>query len=220
MKKILIFITLIFAFSNLYSQDKKFLSAEIEGSSHYYFMPAEDNIHLYFNYGTSFSVAMKYEQMKMGLGINYSTKNAYQDHSWDRYRERTEYTIKYIGFLLSGTYDVYSSNKLNVNCLAGFLYKNSVQYDIAAHRTNITDLTDITDRADKYDEHNVYLRLGAGISKPISSNFNLNLLLFFDYKIMQDIDNSIPTHYWRPDLPGDRFSMGLKLGIEYAFIRY
>jgi hypothetical protein len=215
MKKTIVCIVMTFCFFELYSQDKNCISAEIDGNGYYYFM----NVNRYnnFNYGYSFILSRYIHKIKVSFGINYAKKNSYlnihiEPTSWLDSLNKIEYDIKYLNFPIFVTFDLYSFNKVKINCLGGVVFDKIINYDITTHYQNKSNITEKNIQAGQ--KLGLSFRFGIGLTKAILPCVNLNLSPFIDYKVMLDYREQRPDYR---NLTDDRFSFGLKLGVEYLF---
>lgn len=213
MKKTIVFILMAFCFFELYSQEENCLSAEIDGSSYHYFM--NEGRHNDFNYGYSFILSKYIHNIKVSFGANYSTKNTYlniQPTSWLDSLNKIDYNISYLNFPIFVTFNVYSFNKLKITCLGGVVFNKIINYDITTHYQNKSKITEKNIQAGQ--NLGLSFRFGIGLTKSIFPNVNLNFSPFIDYKAMLDYREQRPDYR---NLTDDRFSFGLKLGVEYLF---
>ncbi len=214
MKKIIIFLIFTIYASNIFGQKENNFS--IEGDVNYYYHNISKNTKNNFNYGFSILLSKYINRLKVGFGTNFATKNYFYEISpniSNSFANKREYKLKYLNFPFLLDINVLNSkNRIHINVLSGLILNKVIDYDIATYYTNKQPLYE--NKTDIEMKLGLSLRLGTNISFKINNNIRLNVGTFADYKL---ILNSISQRPDYSNLPDNRFSVGLKTGIEYLF---
>lgn len=193
-----------------FSQKKENFSIETDVNYYYYYL-GDKNIS-YFNSGFSLLGSYSIDKLKISSGINLSTKDYYLnfDPNITDYLSKLDYKIRYINFPVLLNYTVYSSPKYKTDILGGVVFDRIIGYDIISHYSNKDPIVEKNIEVDQ--KTGVSVRLGIGISRYINPHLLITLSPFTDFKIEIEKIESKPNYH---NLPNDRLSFGLKLGIEY-----
>ena len=214
MKKIFIFIILTICVFKMYGQKENYFS--IEGDVNYYYHFISKYTKNNFNYGFSVTLWQHIKKIKIGIGTNYSTKNYYYKVSPDisnSFANKREYKLKYLNFpFLLDVNILNPNNRLYINILSGIILNKVIDYDKITYYTNKQPLYE--KETDAEMKLGLSLRLGSAVSYKINKNISFSATPFADFKL---ILNSISQQPDYSDLPDNRFSVGLKIGVEYLF---
>ncbi len=104
------------------------------------------------------------------------------------------------------------NNRLYINILSGIILNKVIDYDKITYSTNKQPLYE--KETDAEMKLGLSLRLGSAVSYKINKNISFSATPFADFKL---ILNSISQRPDYSDLPDNRFSVGLKIGVEYLF---
>ncbi len=174
----------------------------------------------YFSINTggyfSINISKHYKKVKIGIGTNYSTKNYFYEVSStisNNFANKKEYKLKYLNFPFLLDFNVLNpNNRLYISVLSGIMFNKVIDYDKATYYTNKPPLFE--KETDVGMKLGLSIRLGSNISYKINKSIYLNTTPFADFKL---ILNSISQRPDSSNLPDNRFSVGLKIGIEYLF---
>lgn len=212
MSKIILSLLFFIGVFNTYSQSKDYISTEFDANYYYYFV--ENNSSNNFNYGFSFLVAKYISKLKIGTGISYATKS-YNSQGYPYYsiRER-DYNLEYLSIPVIANIEVFSHKKFSSSILTGFKFNQIVDYNIKTHYLNGETLTENNLLDNK--KLGIAFMIGTTFSKLFGNKYALNLSPLINFNLISDHYNQRPDYR---NIPGDKISIGLKIGIEYLFIK-
>ena len=209
------FIFLFVVCLNSFGQEKENFSIEIDANCNFYFI--SQNRKNYFN--TAYSLLISYyniEKLKLSTGINYSTKNSYYNADptiASEFLRKRDYKLQYINIPIILSYTGNSTKEFKMNMMGGIVFNKIIKYDITSFYSN--DLAKIEEDVKSSQKTGVSLRIGMNFSKFLYQSLILNLSPYLDYKLELDHNEyNIPNY---KNLTNDRFSFGIKIGIEYLF---
>lgn len=213
MKQLTLIIIMSFCVMTIFAQDEKNNSIEADVDYFYHFMGS--NTHNYFNYGISILFSRSINDLKISTGINYSTKNYYYNvtsqNSLDNL-SKVEHKLSYINFPILITIKCYGNKQKRLSILSGLLFNKVIRYDKLSY---FDDKPSLYERDLSVDSQlGLTFRLGLNFSKNINNHFRLNLEPFSDYKLILNTKNPRPDYI---NIPDNRLSLGLKIGLEYMF---
>ena len=213
--KILLYSVLMFCgISKTFSQQTNYFSAEIDMNYYNYFLGninTED-----FNYGSSILISEYSQKLKLSLGINYSTKSFSYKVSPDindGYLYKREYNIAYLNFPFITTFEIFSRKSFSSSLYTGFLFHKNIDFDIISYYLYKQPFIENNIKEDKMG---LSLVLGSTFSKLFKSQYKLNISPNINYKIVSDYGYHKPEYR---NLPDDHLFWGLKIGLEYLFIK-
>ena len=212
--RIFIICFLFFRLSLSFGQHVEKFSAEIDIGYTYYYI--SNNRADYFNYGISTLISYNIDKYALSTGINYSTKNSYYNvvpDASNNFLKKRDYDLQYINIPILFKFGEHSVKKISYRLISGFVFNHIVNYDITSYYLNNTPALEKDVKASQ--KTGISLRLGGNLSHHLRNKICVNLSPFIDYKFELDHKD-----YYRPDykqLTDDRFSFGIKLGIEYFF---
>lgn len=214
MKIIITIFVLAFCSTEIFSQNKSLLSAEADFNVYRYFINSNRSEN--FNYGFSFILTQNIKKIKVSTGINYATKNSYLNIQpvLSDSMNRIDYKIKYLNFPVLITFNLYSFQKFDVKYVCGILFNKVVNYDIITHNVKKGSVTEKNIQAGQKTGASV--RIGIVFENKMNHNFNINLSPFMDYKVKLDFNEQRPNYR---NLTNERFSLGLRIGIEYMITK-
>jgi hypothetical protein len=208
--KILIIVIFFTLSIDSFSQRKENFS--IETDVNYYYYNLGNNTSNYFNYGFSILGSYTVDKLKVSSGINFSTKDyyVYIDPSITDPLSKLVYKIQNINFPVLLNYVAYSSHKFKTDILGGVVFNRVIGYNITSYYLNKDPI--IEKNIEVNQKTGMSVRLGVNISRYINQHFLITLSPFTDFKIEVEQIESKPNYH---NLPNDRLSFGLKLGVEY-----
>lgn len=197
----------------IFAQDEKITSVEADVQYFYHFMG--DNTNNYFNYGISILISRSINNLKISTGINYSTKNYYYNVSSQNSLDnlnKVEHKLSYVNFPILIKISCCGNEQKKLSILSGFIFNKVIRYDKLSY---FDDKPSIYERDLSVDSKlGLTFRLGLNLSKNINNYFKINLEPFSDYKLILNTKNSRPDYI---NIPDNRLSLGLKIGLEYMF---
>jgi hypothetical protein len=195
-------------------QKENYLS--IEGDVNYYHHFISRDTKNNFNYGFSLTLWQHIKKIKVGIGTNYSTKNYYYNVSPNissSFANKREYKLKYLNFpFLLDVNILNPNNRLYIDILSGIIFNKVIDYDIVTYYTNKQPLHENVTDAEM--QLGLSIRLGSAVSYIINKNISFSTTPFADFKLILNSINQRPDY---SELPDNRFSVGLKIGVEYLF---
>jgi hypothetical protein len=214
MKRLTLIIIIYSCVTTVFAQDKKNISIETDVDYFYHFMGRNTNN--YFNYGISFLVSRSIDNLKISAGINYSTKNYYYNVSSQNSLDnlnKVEHKLSYVNFPILIKIRCCGNEQKKLSILSGFLFNRVIRYDKLSY---FDDKPSIYEKDLSVDSPQLGLtfRFGLNFSKNINNYFRINLEPFSDYKLILNTENSSPDY---ENIPDNRLSLGLKVGLEYMF---
>jgi hypothetical protein len=209
-KNLVILIVIYLGLVNLYGQQKECFTAEV-GASNYQYIGSEQYSNN-FSYGFSFIISKYFNNIKLSTGGRYINKSI--DELGDDFYsiEKYEHQIRYLSFPFIGSYVFEAKKKIIPSLQTGLCFHKILDHTIKSFYTDGENQT--FEGNEENRQLGVSLILGSTISRQINSQFAINLSAYFDYKLIPDYQNQRPTFF---NLPEDRFSIGISLGIEYFF---
>lgn len=212
MKGIFFLILLHFYSINIYPQKRDNFSVETNTNCSHYFMGGKTKND--FNYGFSLLLSRSINKIKISTGITYSTKyyyyNVHPQNSND-YLNKRNYRLQYINFPLTVNFINVDKKKLfYVNFLSGLVFNKLIKYNIISFFNNKSPLYEKDLEIES--KLGLTLRLGTNISKTVSNSIILNVIPFFDLKLISNNDDQYLDYKSTPD---DWGSIGISIGIEF-----
>ncbi len=212
-KACLILFLLVCFFFSAFCQEKDYYSVEIDVNYRYYHGLFPEN----YNYGFSVITSKYINKLKVSLGINYYLRTFHYKKGEDlnTFKERI-YKLTYLNFpLLLGNIEIIARKSFSSSIMLGFSFNQIVNYNITTYHWNGETVID----------NNIKDHLGAGISLICGLNFSkrLNQKTWLNVSLFGNSQRN-PKHYNRSRnpiysfLPDDKFSVGLKIGVEYLFM--
>jgi len=210
MKKIAFCLLLFIWALKTYSQTKDYFSTEFDANYYYYFI-GENNSNN-FNYGFSMLISKHIQKLKLSTGINYSIKS--YDSQGDPFYsiQKREYKVEYLNFPIIANIEIISQKKFFSSILTGFVFNHILDYNIKSYYLNGETLTE--DNLIDNKKLGTTFVLGTAFSKSVGNKCLLNLSPFINFKLIPDHDNQRPDY---KNIPDDKISFGVKIGIEYMF---
>jgi len=219
MKKYLL-ILLIFTCASSFGQEKLDQSIELQESSIYYFVGDEyfNNFYTnYYNYGVTLLYSAEIvKNLSCSMGINYSTKNYYCEAFPSEYQHnytRWEYYTKYVNIPLYLNYQFIHTHSFGIKILQGFYLNYRADHDFKRYETGLPVVAfNNQDRNGIIEDTGLVYRCGSIFSYLLNTKLNINIIPFFDYKLVLGYKPGPRTH-----LSEDRISFGASIGVEYKF---
>lgn len=191
-----------------YSQEKKYFSIEMDVNYYYYFL-GENNTNN-FNYGLSIIVSKYINKLKISSGLNYSIKSYDSDGDDFFLIKKREYKLDYLNFPILSNIEIINRKSFNSSILFGFIFNKILDYNIKSYYFNEKTLNNNIN--ENKTNLGTTLNLGLTYSKITGKKWQLNISPFINYILIPDHYNGKPQY---TNFPDDRFSLGLKMGIEY-----
>ncbi len=217
MKKLSLFLILIntclFASGN---ENKSYSSIEIDAIYGYHFIVKEHhNFHNnYKNCGFSLFFPRHINKLKVSLGVNYYSRSYYYIPDYTTTLQRRNYNIQYLNLPMLIHLEVVSLKSVKLNILIGASFNSIFDYKTESVYPNKIVVNE--------NNINIWNNLGLGlvqgitIVKPLNQKMNLNVSHFANTKLISETYvyddvyfNEYPIY--------DRWSVGIKIGIEYIF---
>lgn len=218
MKKIVICTLFALLAGQAFSQNKEFLSLQMEAG--YYYYPSLNSDEFYFNYGLSPLLFVNINKFKIGFGVSYTTKNYSYDYDVTviNHISKKFYDIGYLCVPILLSYNVYSNNSNRINILTGLSFDNIVKfkttttynYDDYCH--SVTD--DILVKDLTGTNRGFSILFSVYYYRHLSDPLKIFVSPFVEYKILNEIEYH-PRYDW--SFPNNKFTLGLKLGLEFDF---
>ena len=231
MKKYLLILS-IFSCTFSFGQEKLGQSIELQESSIYYFVGDKylknyDEYTNFYNYGLTLLYSAEIiKNLSCSIGINYSTKNYYSETFPNEYNseyERWEDYLKYINIPLFLNYRFAHTKAFEFKFTQGFYINYRADHDIRRLFKDkpMIEINNQDDFGPKYNTGLTY-RCSTILSYVLNSEFNINLIPFFDYKFWmgkRSFWDPVNQSGWDPvnSLTEDRVSCGASIGFEYKF---
>ena len=211
MRKIILCLLIFFSAVKIYSQQNDCFSTEFDANYYYYFVGNTNSNNL--NYGFSLLVSNYIQKLKISTGIGYSIKS--YNSQGDPFSSilKREYNLEYLNFPIIANIEFFSHRKFFSSILTGFRFNQIVDYKIETYYQDGEIFTD--DNLLVYKQLGITFMLGTTFSKLIGTKCIVNLSPFINYNLVPDHDNQRPDYR---NIPDDKISIGLRLGIEYLFI--
>jgi len=228
-RNILISITIIFSSLYVFGQDSSKVSIEINTNYVYYFLFSPNHNSYYpkpinsFNYGQSIIFSNQLtNQLKVGVGLNYSTKNAYSksnDYIYNNYLiEREGFNIKYIKLIFLTSIKMIDLKKFNINIINGLFINFISKYDYTRYYSNKTNEKINDPNSSMYGS--ATLRNGIVFARLINPRLLFKVSSFIDFRFIGEVPEEDKKNYqYVGNLPADIFSIGICIGIEYLFTK-
>jgi len=217
MKKTFLLLFTLFTLNNIYCQNELSYSIKLNSNFYYYFLNNEKysvDFKNSFNYGSSLEFFKRINnRTKLGLGLNYSTKHFYYSVEPTIFNDnltKQQYRIKYFKVSFLFTYRLINSDLLDISLLNGIVTNHILDYNINRFYTDKPTKESVNISAGQ--KMSLSYILGLEFTKQISSKLYVNLSPYFDYKFVLDYSEQRPDY---SNLLDDRFSFGLKFGLEY-----
>lgn len=231
MKKILLTIILLLFTLGLYSQKNDCFSEEVNVNYIYYFINSnETNISKYgetsndFNYGISFMISKYFNNFKLGIGMNYATKYFHSNNvTFAPTIDKSENRLQYLNFPIVASYKFFNKNKYSISINAGFVFHNILDYQVRTfYKDGSFNYYNWNVKNRNYKNIGISATFGPTFSREFGKNFklniypNINYILLLDHSTDYYFSEFYPVHT-HTEMPDDRLSLSLSVGIEYIF---
>lgn len=213
MKKFIVLFSLIISYSTIFGQNNRVLSIESGFSYYYHFMGGATNNN--FNYGFSLLLSHTVGKVKVSTGIDYSTKFYYYTVSEVQpanHLLKRNFRIQYLDFPFLANTSVLHIKQFNMSILSGLVLNKVLHYKIVSYYSGIPPFEEEPKIPKTFG---LSLRIGATLSMFVKNHVILNIVPFTDVKLVLNGNDDSPNY--NEGIPDNRFSLGLKIGVEYAF---
>ncbi len=201
----------------LHAQTSSFSSIEINANTTFYLLDRGASVEYEnaFNHGFSAIIYREMsDRMKLGLGINYGTKNYYYEVEPTSNNQllKQECFIMQRNIPILFIYDFAHLEKYRFQLINGLVVNKIIDYDVNRIYKNgtVERYRDVETNQKPGFSYN----LGFGFSRQLNEKIILKTNVYMHYKLVMDFDSDRP-HF--TNLLEDRFSFGLGLGLEYKF---
>ncbi|MBQ8703530.1 MAG: hypothetical protein IJ524_04045 [Bacteroidales bacterium] len=209
MKKSFFPLLLLFGALDVFGQNNGCISAEFVTDYYYYIIGR--NMTNDFNYGFSMLVSDKVRNVKVSMGVGYSTKLL---QAQTNFGDLT-YDLKSIHFPILATVNFISwSSDISGGVLAGAVFNQILDYKINHQSQDGVPFTEsglLNNR-----EMGISLMIGVAFSKRIGNKCVINLTPFMKYNLVDDHGSQSPDYR---NIPDDKVSVGCRLAVELLLIK-
>lgn len=218
MKKIIIFAILALFIGQIHAQKNDFLSLQVGVG--YYNYPNLKSDDFYFNYGLSPLLFLNINKLKIGSGVNFSTKKYSYEYEITPMNNISNklYDINYLNVPILIGYRLYEKKLNRFDILAGVSFDHLIKFKTTTtHKYNDgnVSVTDNILETDKPVSHSgISLMFSIYYYRQIFNQLDVFVSPFAEFKVRNEGEDN-PRYNWR--FPDKRFACGLKIGLEFNF---
>ncbi len=212
MKRLFLGILLLIISVSSFGQNGKY-SIEFSTGYIYYFMKNHENN---LNFEVSFLPSYKItNSTRIKLGVSYVSKNYFYETEPSNFNDslaKMDFQFPRLSFPILVSYIPKQNSNIWIGINTGFIINAPLYLNVTEHYANKASIE--KKRVDEGQKTGFSYRLGIDWVRKLNDKFDISLVTYFEYKLVQDSDNRRPSVY---SIPEDKLKIGFNFSIQYNF---